>query len=64
MQRRRAGIDADRVGDAEIVGRRLLKLCDERAEGERIGLEQAMNIGQGFFFDLPLLNGEIGERNA
>ena len=35
MQSRRTRVDADRVGDTEIVGRRLLKAFDERAEAER-----------------------------
>src|SRR5262249_27046717 len=63
MQSRRTGVDADRVCDTEIVGRRLLKLRDERAEGKRTALEQTVDIGQGLAFDLPPLNGEISERN-
>jgi len=64
MQSRGTGVDADRMCDAEIVGCRLLKLRDERAEGERTALEQTVDIGQGLAFDLPPLNGEIGERNG
>jgi hypothetical protein len=64
MQSRGTGVDADRVSDTEIVGRRLLKLRHERAEGELTTLEQPADIGQGLAFDLPPLNGEIGERNG
>jgi hypothetical protein len=45
MQSRRTGVDPDRVCDTEIVGRRLLKFRDGRAEGERTALEQPMDIG-------------------
>src|SRR5262249_26059221 len=60
MQSGRTGVDADRVRDTEILGGRLLKLCDERAKGERTALEQTMDVRQSLAFDLPPLNGEIG----
>src|SRR5262245_55878327 len=64
MQSRGTGVDADRMCDTEIVGGGLLKLCDERAEGERTILEQTVDIGQGLALDLPPLSREIGERNG
>src|SRR5262245_65740316 len=63
MQSRGTGVDADRMCDTEIVGRRLLKLFNERTEAKRTALEQVVDVGQGLALDLPPLSGQISERN-
>lgn len=55
VQSRRTGVDANRMGDAEIVGYCHFEPLNERAKAKRAVLEQRANIGQRVGLDLSPL---------